>query len=130
MKKFSLNKNERLKSKTEISRLFKDGKFLYTSNFKIGWIYDEKEGESSIKTAVSVPKRNFKLAVDRNRLKRQIKEIYRLNKEIITSTVQNSKFTVNVIIIYTAKEKISYNVMLHEIVSLLQKLSKKIEKIS
>lgn len=129
MKKYSLNKTERLKSKKEISRLFKDGKFLYTTNFKLGWDTCVSIEKSSLKTAVSIPKKNFKLAVDRNRLKRQIKEIYRLNKNIVYNTLENSNLSVNIIIIFNAKNKLPYKIMEPELITLLEKLSKKLKNI-
>lgn len=72
---------EKLKKKSEIDLLFKKGKWLSAENMRI--IYSsssEKYPIESCKIGVSVSKKFFKKAVDRNRIKRLLRESYRLNK--------------------------------------------------
>lgn len=77
--RFSLPKNEKLKSKKEIERLFEKGHSV--SSFPIRLVYSAfEERETPTKVAFSVPKRHFKLAVTRNRIKRLMREAYRLKK--------------------------------------------------
>ena len=67
----------------------------------------------------SIPKRNFKKAVDRNRLKRRIKEVWRLNKteiEIIDSTF------FDLFIIYSAKEEMTYSQIEAKFILLLKQI--------
>ena len=73
----TLGKKERLKSQKLIGRLFEEGTSIKIFPFRLVYIATEK---TSLKSSFSVPKRNFKKAVDRNSIKRLIKEAYRLEK--------------------------------------------------
>lgn len=72
-------KKEKLKHKTDISLLFEKGKWKNCGCLRV--ISLKVEGNSSHKVGVSVSKKFFKRAVDRNRIKRLLREAYRLNKE-------------------------------------------------
>lgn len=78
--KFTLGKNQKLKSRKAIAQLFVEG--LSVKDFPLKMIYlpIEPEREQITQVAFSVPKRNFKLAVDRNRIKRLMREAYRLHQ--------------------------------------------------
>lgn len=72
---------EKLKKKSEIDLLFKKGKWLSVDNLRIIYFSSsEKYPIESCKIGVSVSKKFFKKAVDRNRIKRLLRESYRLNK--------------------------------------------------
>lgn len=71
---------ERLKSKTSIEKLFKEGKGLVKFPIKMQYMPHDS---AMHQVAITAPKRNFKRAVDRNRIKRQIREAYRTNKHIL-----------------------------------------------
>lgn len=75
--------NEKLKSKNEISLLFEKGKWRKQGNLRI-IVLKDKSGLSIVsnKVGVSVSKRYFKKAVYRNRIKRLLRESYRLNKDL------------------------------------------------
>ncbi|WP_379967121.1 ribonuclease P protein component [Epilithonimonas sp. UC225_85] len=83
MKINSFPTHEKLKRKSEIDHLFKKGKWLTVENIRVIHI---KSSESfsvpSHRVGVSVSKKFFKRAVDRNRIKRLLRECYRLNKSI------------------------------------------------
>lgn len=91
-KTFSLPKAERIDSKKQVDRLFRGGGSKSMSAFPLRMVYMEEERMSDIwepvaQMMVSVPKRYFKRAVKRNRIKRQVREAYRLNKHILTDTL-------------------------------------------
>lgn len=71
---FQFPKQFRLKNKTEITRLFNEGKEIKVFPIKLLYL----ETSSCTKAVFSVPKRNFKHAVVRNRIKRQMREAFRL----------------------------------------------------
>ena len=79
---YTYPKSQKLKSKKTIDLLFTKGKSV--SKFPLRLVYMEEENqEESIKMGVSVSKKYFKKAVDRNYFKRVLRECYRLNKHIL-----------------------------------------------
>jgi len=79
MKQFGYPRNEKLKAKKDLEKLFKEGKWISTGNIRMIWL----PNEFSTKVGVSVSKRFHKKAVSRNRIKRLLREAYRLNKTIL-----------------------------------------------
>lgn len=78
--KFTFKKKDKLKSRKLIEKLFDEGKSVTVFPLRMLYLKTTHEDGSVIKTGVSVSKRNFKKAVDRNRVKRLLREAYRLNK--------------------------------------------------
>lgn len=94
---FKLSKWERICSRTQLEKLFTGGKSKSFSVFPLRVVYlltDQPDGDlqhvAPVKMMVSVSKRHFKRAVKRNRVKRQVREAYRLNKEIVVSSMADS----------------------------------------
>jgi ribonuclease P protein component len=83
----TFSKAERLNSKIIIDKLFEKGSektkdfFLYP--FRVVYLYPENPTKNLPAIIISVSKRSFKRAVDRNLIKRRIREAYRLNKSLI-----------------------------------------------
>lgn len=83
MQNFKYPRAEKLKKNTEISLLFEKGKWRTSGNLRIIILKDKPSiPVSTGKFGVSVSKRYFKRAVHRNRIKRLLRECYRLNKEL------------------------------------------------
>ena len=78
--RFTFSKKEKLKSKKLIDKLFTEGQSISAYPLRLVYLPTEFTEPIPIKTSVSVSKRYFKNAVDRNRLKRLMREAYRLNK--------------------------------------------------
>ncbi len=90
---YTLRKEERICLRAEQERLFSD-ESRRVMIFPIRAIYLTKErgaGEASVKMMVSVPKRCFKRAVKRNRVKRQLREAYRHVKHCLTEVVERQE---------------------------------------
>ena len=84
--KYTLPKEERIKSRTLIDMLFAGGKSRSMVAFPLRVVYMVKERENlepQTQLLVSVPKRCFKRAVKRNRVKRQVREAYRHSRQIL-----------------------------------------------
>ena len=86
----SFRNSEKLKRKTQIEALFKDGNAITV--FPLRLIYKKMafEDQAKLKVGVSVSKRHFKNAVDRNRIKRLLREGYRLNKATYLNNIPAS----------------------------------------
>ena len=114
---FRFPKTEKLKSRKSIDTLFSEGKSITKFPLKVLYLSD---GNMEItKTGFSVPKKNFKKAVDRNRLKRQMREAYRINKHLLKSN-NGSQFVL--MFLYLNKEKASYESINDAMYALLKKL--------
>ncbi len=77
---FSFNKSERLCSKKVIDKLFLEGNSVFSYPVKIVYIETLLPSKVPVQVGFSVGKRNFKRAVQRNLIKRKMREVYRLNK--------------------------------------------------
>lgn len=78
---YTFKKEERLCSKRLLDELFHNGSSFLLYPFRITWLVtDQLPGDVPVQVVISVSKRKFKRAVDRNLLKRRMREIYRLNK--------------------------------------------------
>lgn len=76
----SFKKEERLCNIKLIEKLFRDGSSFLIYPFRIIWLSEDLSSNLPVQVLISVPKRKFKRAVDRNLIKRRIREVYRLHK--------------------------------------------------
>jgi len=84
----TLSKRERIVSRKLIEQLFSKGSSQSMSAFPLRIVYMQKERDSEpLQVLVSVSKRHFKHAVDRNRVKRQIREAFRLHKHLLAQRI-------------------------------------------
>jgi ribonuclease P protein component len=116
----TFGKAERLCSKKLIKELFNRGSSFYIYPFKVIHLPCPGGGDTPTQILISVPKRNFKKAVDRNKIKRRIKEAYRLNKQHFPSIADKP---LTIAYIYTAKESLDYQSIQEKLKGTLQRLS-------
>ena len=117
----TFTRQERLKSRKTIARLFKEGNSFVAYPMRVVWleIEGERVGEGervrkeesdeadfTTQVAISVSKRTFKNAVDRNRLKRRIREAYRLHKHEFYEKLADR--TVALMLTFIAKEDLPF----------------------
>jgi ribonuclease P protein component len=120
--KFTYPKNEKLKSKTTIDLLFSKGKSV--SKYPLRLVYVEsdfgiaEDSEQKLKMGVSVSKKNFKHAVDRNYFKRVLRETYRLNKHLLIDNL-DKKYAF--MFFYQTKDRLSYEEINTKTVQLFEK---------
>ncbi len=90
MSEFTFPKKEKLKSKKLIEQLFAQGKSVSAFPIKLIYLPTEFTEDTRVKAGVAVPKKNFKSAVKRNRVKRLMRESYRLNKQHVFNNSEGS----------------------------------------
>lgn len=118
----TFSKIDRLKSKQLIEQLFAEGKSVSQFPLKLIYLNTEFKDKSQLKTGVSVPKRLFKNAVDRNHIKRLLREAFRLNK---VEYFNNSSTSYAFMILYLSKDETSFEVVNEKMKLLLQKFKNK-----
>lgn len=104
----TFTKEERLSGLKAFETLTKKGNSFFSHPFRITWMASTEEQEYPVRIAFGVPKRNFKQAVKRNRIKRLLRESYRKNKHALYEALELKSVKITVMCIYTAKEVPSY----------------------
>ncbi len=122
---FTYPKNERLKSKTTIGLLFSEGKSVSKYPLRLVYRQAEADSEEKIKIGVSVSKKYFKRAVDRNYFKRVLRETYRLNKHLLWDNVQEPY---SLMFFYQTKDKLPYEEINTKTVQLFEKFLLQVNK--
>ena len=124
IKKFTLSSEERLKSRKKIQELFAAGHVVNFSPFRI--IYQINYEDTPLQFGVGVGTRQFKKAVDRNRIKRLIRESYRLQKNELKEQLISREKSLSVFVIYTGKSIPDYPFVFEKIGKVLKKISEEI----
>ena len=98
-------RKERLKNKSVIDNLFSKGQSYSLYPIRVVYtINPEPKTDARIQFALSVSKRNFKKAVNRNRIRRLVREAYRLEKETILKTLPENSPQIALMILFTGRE--------------------------
>ena len=124
----TFKKEERLRDKKSIKELFEQGNGFYVAPFKVVWIKTIFESSFPAKILITVSHRNFKKAVDRNRIRRVTREAYRKNKSILYEKLNDSEKKIAFMLIYTGKIIIPYKEVEDKIILILQRLAKENEE--
>jgi len=123
--KQTLGKQERLKSKTLIGKLYKEGNSVKKFPLRMVYIQAEHGSNYPAQVGVSVPKRNFKKAVSRNRLKRLLRETYRKQKQTVYESIEQPYVYM---ISYIGREEYSYSELEIKMKQLLDAFVEKINQ--
>lgn len=120
---FKYPKTEKLKSKKLIEKLFEKGKSVSSYPVKLIYLKTPLPEDVKIQAGVAVPKKKFKSAVKRNRIKRLLRESYRLNKPLVFNNIEgNYAF----LFLYLGKDMPQYKDVEKSMVALLQKFIKQV----
>jgi len=117
-------KKEKLKSRKLIDQLFAQGKSVSNYPIKLIYLNTELPIDVKIQAGVAVPKKNFKSAVKRNRIKRLLREAYRLNKHLVFN---NSEATFAFLFLYLGKQMPRYPEIEKAMKGLLAQFAKKVD---
>ena len=119
-------KVERLCNKSLIDKLFTRGRSFFQYPFKVVFVHvdanDKFSGEYPAKVLISVSKRHFKKAVDRNRIKRLVRESYRKNKVLLYNELEKSDLKLTIGILFTGKTIPTYHETEKKIINIIHRL--------
>ncbi|MCX6310083.1 MAG: ribonuclease P protein component [Bacteroidetes bacterium] len=122
--KNTFQKQERLSGKKTFDVLMKHGEDFYQFPFRVKWMFTDAEMPFPAQVAFAVPKRTFKLAVTRNRIKRILRESYRRNKSFFYEDLKSKNRQIRVMLIFTHKEPLELQESDAKIILTLQRLIK------
>lgn len=120
----SLKKEERLRSQKLIEKLFAEGASFLVYPYKVVYYEVDVHGDYPALPAFAVSKKNFRKAVHRNRIKRLMRESYRINKHMLFSEGGPSKKAI--MFIYVGKEILTFKVMEKAMIRALNQLRKQV----
>ena len=123
--RFTLGKEEKLKSKTAIEQLFAEGIRIKKFPLQLVYLKNMHTSEFPIKVGFTVPKRSIKLAVNRNRIKRIMREVYRKNKYLFSEKL-NEPYVF--MFIYMSNEELKYEDLERSLLKICDKFSIKISE--
>ena len=119
-------KEERLCSKTTIEKLYADGKSVAAYPLRAVYLaLEPADNEPTVSILFSVPKKRFKHAVDRNLVKRRLREAYRLNKHTFIEEMQQQGKRMAISILYLDKQHHSFKHLQYKLVKLLKAIAEK-----
>ncbi len=116
------NTKEKLKSRKLLDQLFTKGKSVSVFPLKVFYGVLPADTAVTVQAGVGVSARNFSKAVDRNRIKRLLREAYRLNKPILHDALHADQKKVALFFLYVGKEKPEFAALNESMPWVLQKL--------
>jgi len=120
--RYFLKKNDKLKSRKIIEQLFSEGKSVSVNPIRA--VYFFSNSCNHLQTGFSVSSRHFKKAVDRNRIKRLMREAYRLQKNDLETSILENQRQLSLFLIYTGKELPSYQQIFNACSTILKRINK------
>ena len=124
MSDLRLRKDERLKSRKAIQQLFVKGQNAYKFPVNIRWATSPSGQTFPARAGFSVPRKKFKRAVDRNLLKRRLREAYRLNKSSLYDALQREDKQISLMLIYTHSEILPFDTIQEGVVKALESITR------
>ncbi|MBA3648603.1 MAG: ribonuclease P protein component [Chitinophagales bacterium] len=119
----TLSKKERLHSKKLIDELFSDSSSFYFYPFKINYLKKSENAQFSVQVLISVSKKNFKRAVDRNSIKRRVREAYRINKQLLYSSLKKNNQQLLIGYIYVSRKMEPFALIQDSVLKIIERIS-------
>ena len=126
----TFSKKEHLCGEIRIGRLFAEGKAFIAYPLRVVYSVHGATDNIQVKVLVNVPKKRFKRAVKRNRLKRLMREAYRLNKSGITEFCLAKNIQLQIAFNYVSDQEMDFKEIESKMIQALQKIQTKLNTIS
>lgn len=126
----TFRKDERLSRYGLIRKLFKEGSTFYHAQFRVTWMETGKPLPFPAQVMMTVPKRYHHRAVDRNLLRRRMKEAFRLEKQLLYGAPGMKGKNIVLCLTCTSKEILPFDEVRGKIIVILQRLSEENEKVT
>lgn len=124
----TFSKSEHLCGDKRIERLYAEGEAFIVYPLRVVFLMEEKTDDEVAKVLVGVPKKRFKRAVKRNRLKRLMRESYRLNKSILIEQLIQKEKQIQVAFNYVADQELDFEQIEKKMKLALDRLIKKMDE--
>ncbi len=126
---FAFGRHERLKSDVLISRLYTDGKSISKYPVRLTYLVHTQDfySDSSVKVSINASKKGLRLAVNRNRMKRLLREIYRHNKHPLINFARARNCCVSMGIVYVGSQLNDYETLERVFIKVLRRAIEAIE---
>ncbi len=122
-------KKEHLKGRKLIQMLFRKGKAFSIYPIKVYYfLCSDSQPDVPVRAGFSVPVRHFKKAVNRNRIKRQMREVYRLQKQDLQQIADVKGYSITLFFIYTGRELPPFSLLFEKMNVSLNRVARIIQK--
>jgi ribonuclease P protein component len=127
-KRNTFTKQERLCKRIELETVIKKGSSFNRLPLRTTWFLKKETIDYPLRIAISVPKRRIRKAVDRNRIKRLIREAFRLHKHTLTQALIQHRNGMDLLVVYTGNINTTFTIVESKIILILQRLKQLHEK--
>ncbi|HEX7413462.1 MAG TPA: ribonuclease P protein component [Bacteroidia bacterium] len=124
--RFTFKKEERLYGHAALNNVYNKGKRVQTDSIKVIYIEVPTSDKPPCRVVFSVPKRSFKKAVDRNLIKRRMREIYRNHKHLLYNYLNEKEKSIHLYIIYRSRQIISFDELKESLLKALKIVANKL----
>jgi len=122
--RFTFSKQEKLSGETVVTELFLKGASFIAYPVRVVWTASKAKEGPTLQVLMSVPKKKLKHAVDRNRVKRLLREAYRLHKSELTALVVAQELQVRMAFVWIPSEVLGYDKVERKVLDALTKMHK------
>ena len=124
----TFRKQERLKSSKAVKQLFARGNTFLVHPFKVNWLSDPAPGLFPARVLVGVSRRNLRKAVQRNHMKRLVREAYRKHKYVLYEYLRERNLACDISLIYIGKGDLPYSLVEEKIIVVLERLITELDR--